>query len=353
MQFNCFLIDVATTCQLKCIMCPRTAFIYELGRRSDMPLETYKKIARYFSHAKFVYFTGWEGEPLLHRDIFAMIKIAKKSRSAGIVTNGIALTEETSKKLIELDLDFITVSMAGATKETHEKIRAGSDFDRICENVRTLGALRKDFKIKPEVNLSFLMTKGNIEELPGFVELAKNLGADKVTAPNLSYVATPAHNEIKAFSCGAADESFLEKIKEAEAMAKKYKIAFRAYPLSMEEVFICEENPLANVYISSDGYVSPCVYLNFPMESFPRIFCGRNYAVKRTCFGNIAREDLLDIWNKEEYREFRGRYRRRAELLRNIPLDFSNIQKIRERIEKLEEAPLPEVCKTCYKTYGI
>lgn len=350
MQFNCFLIDVATACPLKCVMCPRTAFISEIGRRNDMPLETYKKIARYFSHAKFVYFTGWEGEPLLHKDIFTMVKIAKESCSAGIVTNGIALTEETSRKLIELGLDFITVSMAGAAKETHEKIRARSDFDKICENVRML----LNFKTtKPEVNLSFLMTKTNIKELPGFVELAKNLGADKITAPNLSYVATPLHDEIKAFSCSAVDESFLEKIKEAERTAKKYKIAFRAYPLSTEEVFICEENPLANVYISSDGYVSPCVYLNFPMESFPRIFCGRNYAVKRTCFGNIAREDLLDIWNKEEYKEFRQGYVKRAELLRNISFDFADIQKLKERIEKLKEAPLPEVCKTCYKAYGI
>ncbi len=350
MQFNCFLIDVVTVCQLKCIMCPRTAFIHELGGRDNMPLETYKKIARYFSHAKFVYFTGWEGEPLLHRDIFTMIKIAKESCSVGIVTNGMSLTEETSKKLIELGLDFITVSMAGATKETHEKIRVGSDFDKICENVRVL----LNFKTtKPEVNLSFLMTKGNIKELPGFVELAKNLGADKVTAPNLSYVAAPLHDEIKAFSCSAADESFVKKIKEAEAMAKKYKIAFRAYPLSTEEVFICEENPLANVYISSNGYVSPCVYLNFPMENIPRIFCGRNYAVKRTYFGNIAGEDLFDIWNKEEYKEFRQKYRKRTELLRNISLDFSDIQKLREKIEKLRQAPLPEVCKTCYKAYGI
>lgn len=350
MQFNCILIDVVTVCQLKCVMCPRTAFIHELGRNDNMPLETYKKTARYFSHAKFVYFTGWEGEPLLHKDIFTMIEIAKESCSAGIVTNGVALTEETSRKLIELGLDFITVSMAGATKETHEKIRVGSDFEKICENVRML----LNFKTtKPEVNLSFLMTKENIEELPSFIELAKDLGAKNVTAPNLSYVATPLHDEIKAFSCGTIHKNFLEKIKEAERTAKKYKIAFRAYPLSTEEVFICEENPLANIYISSDGYVSPCVYLNFPMESFPRIFCGRNYAVKRTCFGNIAGEDLFDIWNKEEYKEFRRGHVNRAKMLEHISLDFGDIQKLREKIEKLRQAPLPEVCKTCYKAYGI
>ncbi len=351
--FNCFLIDVVTACQLKCTMCPRTAFIAKLGRHDNMSLEAYKKIAEYFPHAELVYFTGWEGEPLLHKDIFAMVRIAKVFCSVGIVTNGMALTEETSKKLVELGLDYITVSMAGSAKETHERIRVGSEFDKICENVRALSNLKRAFKTKkPEVNLSFLMTKGNIGELPGFIEVAKSMDADRVTAPNLSYVATPLHDSMKAFSCDKTSEN-LDKIKEAEYRAGEHGIAFRAYPLGMEEVFICEEDPLANVYISSDGYVSPCVYLNFPIENIPRIFCGKNYAVKRTYFGNIAREDLFDIWNKEEYKEFRQKYRKRAELLMNIPLDFGDIQKLREKIEKLRDAPLPEVCKTCYKAYGI
>lgn len=343
-----------TACQLKCVMCPRTAFIAKLGRREDMSLEAYKKIAQYFPYTEFVYFTGWEGEPLLHKDVFTMIKMAREALcSVGIVTNGMPLTEETSRRLIELGLDSITVSFAGATRETHEGIRIGSDFDKICKNVRALSNLKGAFKTKkPEVNLSFLMTKGNIAELPLFIGVARELGADRVTAPNLSYVATPLHDDIKAFSCDRINEGFLSKIKEAEDKAGEHGIAFQAYPLVMEEVLMCEENPLANIYISSDGFVSPCVYLNFPLENIPRIFCGKNYMIKRTCFGDIAREDLFDIWNKGEYREFRQRYRRRAELFRDVSFDFG-LQKIEEKMKRLREVPLPEVCRTCYKAYGI
>lgn len=130
--FNYFLIDVVTACQLKCIMCPRTVFIAKLGRHDNMSLEAYKKIAKYFQHAELVYFTGWEGEPLLHKDIFAMVRIAKVFCSVGIVNNGVALTEEASRRLIELGLDYITVSMAGAAKETHERIRVGSELIRFA-----------------------------------------------------------------------------------------------------------------------------------------------------------------------------------------------------------------------------
>ncbi|MDI6655147.1 MAG: radical SAM protein, partial [Candidatus Hydrothermarchaeota archaeon] len=77
-----------------------------------------------------------------------MIEMAKAFCSVGIVTNGMTLTEETSRRLIELGLDFITVSMAGAAKETHERIRIGSDFDKICENVRTLSNLKGASKTK-------------------------------------------------------------------------------------------------------------------------------------------------------------------------------------------------------------
>ncbi|MGD9008093.1 MAG: hypothetical protein PVG41_09235 [Desulfobacteraceae bacterium] len=53
------------------------------------------------------------------------------------------LNEVKAKALIEAGIDWICVSMDGATAEMYNKIRRGSDFERVCRNVAALDRLRK------------------------------------------------------------------------------------------------------------------------------------------------------------------------------------------------------------------
>lgn len=317
-----------------------------------MPFETFEKISQYFTHAKWVYLSGW-GEPLLNKRIFDMVRLAKDSGcSTGFTTNGMLLTEKTCGRLVELELDILGISIAGATMKTHEAIRVGSNFSRLATNIKVLSNLKDSLRSeKPEILILFLMTKQNVGQLPLALNLARDLGANRLVATNVAYVAAPLHDEIKTFSCGKPDERFLDKIKEAEQSASELKIAFRSNSLEMKEVLVCEEDPVNNLYLSCDGYVSPCVYLNPPTEKIPRIFCGAFHSIPRTYFGNINQADLLEIWNKEDYRSFRERFKRRSAILEGI-LGFNS--NILERMDEwMKTNTLPEVCKTCYKAYGI
>jgi len=332
-------------------MCPRTA-LADQWKSMDMPLETFEKISQYFTHTELVYLSGW-GEPLLNKKIFDMIKLAKDSGCiAGFTTNGMLLTEKTSEILIELDLDILSISIAGATKNTYEAIRVRSNFDRLAKNTKALSNLKESFDTeRPKILLLLLMTKQNIGELPFAVKLAGDLGANELVATNLTYVATPLHDEIRTFSCKTENKSFIDKIHEAEQKAKELGITFRSYPQVVEEVLVCEEDPLNNVYISSDGYVSPCVYLNPPIENIPRIFCGDNHTIQRRHFGNINKNNLLEIWRKEDYQSFREKFKMRAALLREaLTFDFDTL---RTTDEWMKINTLPEVCTKCYKAYGI
>lgn len=350
-SFNCIQIEPSSSCSLKCVMCPRTA-LGEKWKSMDMPFETFEKISRNFSYMRWVYFSGW-GETLLNARIFDMIKLAKDCAcSVGLTTNGMLLTEQISKKLIELGVDIVCVSIAGATRKTHEEIRVGSEFTRLTQNIRALGNLKESVKTKkPKVMLLFLMTRQNINELPLAVELAEDLGADELVGTNLSYVTTTRHDEIKAFSCQTADESLMDKIEKAEQKAKELGVGFRSFPLQTEEVLVCEEDPLNNIYVSCDGYVSPCVYLNPPVREIPRIFLGSKEIIPRTYFGNVTDRDLFEIWEEKAYRLFREKFKKRLALREEI-LEF-NISAYRKIANKMRVNPLPEVCETCYKAYGI
>lgn len=357
-----FQIEPTSRCQLKCIMCPRTIFTDEWVN-GDMPLSVYKKISSYFHLVDDIHIQGW-GEPLLHPEIFEMIKIAKAENcKTSLTTNGVLLTPNISEKLIKEKVDIVVISIAGATMEVHESIRCGSHFTQVINNIKTLSDLKvktgaKDLKLV----LSFLMTEKNVKELPEAIRLAKDLGINQFVATNLDYTPTQAQDAIKAFSCDKAAPDFKNYIETAGKIAEKLKITFRSYPIEMEEVVMCEMNPLQIAFISFDGYISPCVYLNMTMKNFiTRIFCGEPYQLQRLCFGNIAEKDFMEIWESDAYRDFRKIYNNRLNLINRAYSDikfstggFKEIENIEKSMKsKLSEYPLPQVCRTCYKAYDI
>jgi MoaA/NifB/PqqE/SkfB family radical SAM enzyme len=68
----------------------------------------------------------------------------------------------------------------------------------------------------------------------------------------------------------------------------------------------CEANPLKILFISCDGWVSPCTYMGLAGRTdIPRRFDGQSLIVPRLRFGNVLEQDLLDIWNSPAYRAFR------------------------------------------------
>ena len=150
-------------------------------------------------------------------------------------------------------------------------------------------------------------------------------------------------------------------MEEALRAAEKAKIVLRVYPLEMEELLMCEMNPLKIVFMSHDGCVSPCVYVNLPKKGLiPRLFCGMHHEIDRQCFGNIGEDDFLHIWEGKEYKKFRDSYVRRMALNKSVFDILGDVQSARNamaELEKLEgvlrEIPLPTVCRTCYKAYNI
>jgi len=357
--FIAFQIEPTTRCQLKCVMCPKTVYTDD-WLTGDMPLSVYEKISRYFHLIQRVHLQGW-GEPLLHPNLFDMIQIANSENClTSLTTNGALLAQDMSEELIRKGVDTVAISIAGAMRETHENIRRGSHFDHLIGNIKTLANLKFKMRSKtPLIVLSFLMTKTNIEELPEAVSLAKDIGINEVVATNLDYVPKKAQDDMKIFSCNKADINFKNYIHTAEKRAHQLKMPFRNYPLELEEVIVCEMNPLHIVSLSFDGCISPCIYLNIPSRGLiSRIFCGKHYEIERQCFGNLEESDFMEIWTGTPYENFRKVYQDRLNILKKIYSDiggtFHNLSGVEKSIEsELLENPLPEICRSCYKAYHI
>ncbi len=123
------------------------------------------------------------GEPLLKKDIFEFVKIAKDlGIRVGIFTNGNLLNQDVLEKLKALKLDWIRVGLGGSSYEMSQKAGRLNDtkekFEKILNN------------IKASVEAGFVtgvftpVTKNNYLNIRATAELAKDLGVNYIVFCN-------------------------------------------------------------------------------------------------------------------------------------------------------------------------
>ncbi len=127
-------LEITNKCNLACIMCPRVNMNRPAGL---MDFDLFKAIIdQVKDYMELVYFSGGVGEPTLHPRLFDMLKYCRKSGvRVGISTNASLLDVRMTDCLLQNPSDIILFSLDGATKETHERIRVGSKFEKTIGNV--------------------------------------------------------------------------------------------------------------------------------------------------------------------------------------------------------------------------
>jgi len=243
----------------------------------DMKVEEFKRILAAFPEAIFFHIQG-NGEPLLNREIFTFVKLAKeRGNIVRITTNGTLLDRERVKALLESGLDYLAISIDGATKATFESIRVGADFDNLKEKVRYL-TVRKD-ELKKDLFLSMwvTITESNKDELVELLGLAYELGFDEVRFQC-------AQNYDKRGNLLKSDLSLItdETLKRLDELGKQKGI----YVVLPDEIKDCDWS-FKRVYVDCNGDVTPCCELS---------------AWK---LGNIYKEPFTKIWNSPSYIKFR------------------------------------------------
>lgn len=358
-EYDTFQVEVSTFSSLECQVCARSVFA-EKWVFENMSLETFQRIGVHFPRTRWVSFRGW-GDPLENGNLLEMVRKAKEAEcAAALTTNGHLLTEEYSRQLLRTKPDLIVVSLELATQSLQDSlVRLGSDFKRILDQVRALVELREaSGKKRPRIELSFPMTRLNMGELPTMVPLCAKLGVDEIIFTNLDYLPEERWNILRTFYHESPTQAFQESADEVRRLGKKERIAVQVYPLKAEEVPVCEADPPQKIFFSVDGSISPCQYLRIPKRGeIPRIFMNKEYAVPQIIFGNANQENFPEVWNKELYQAFRKIFegRKRAALNVGQVLDsFSNFRSgMGTQPSPEPPPPLSEVCRTCYKAYGI
>ena len=163
-------IEVTNACNLKCIMCHRQVMTRKVG---FMDFELFRECARQGIEmgAKMIVPFNY-GEALLHPRLTDMVEYIKSRSRETIVkvnTNGMLLAKDYARNLIGAGIDEITFSLEGCTKESHERIAIGSDYNTILANLTDLIDMRKG-NAKPQIRVCMVRMEETESEMKQFVK---------------------------------------------------------------------------------------------------------------------------------------------------------------------------------------
>ena len=295
-----FLIvwNFTNACNLRCIHCYQDA-----RKRMDKELTTQEKlnIIDQMDEMDVPYLAFSGGEPLLARDFYQVAEYAaSKGMYISVATNGTLITEEVARRLKDIGVRYVEVSLDSADPEKHDMFRGVKGYwkkaVRGIENAVGEGLL---------VGLAPTITKLNHKEVDKLYKLAIDLGCGTLYCFNF----------IPVGRARGIEELDLNPVQREEVLRKLYGFLMEdrltALATAPQYVRVCMESGgevfptshyslgkgeaartmakyiggcgagRAYISIEPDGKVTPCVFMKLVV-------------------GDLRKQRLKDIWEKSE-----------------------------------------------------
>lgn len=241
---------VLTACNLTCRHCYINPDQHGRNTLSLPVVESWLEVFAGKNRRSNVIFLG--GEPTLHPELSRMVKKARKLgyESITIDTNGY-LFHDILDKLTPDDVDYISFSLDGRTRQTNDDLRGPGSYEACIAGIRE--AVRRNFN----TSLIFTVSRHNIHELKEMKSLVAELGVDRVFIQVIG---------IRGKSAGAAErlqlskKEWLDAVPRAAADIASLGISV-TYPkvfLDPGEVFECAARVADNYFIFPNGRVYRC-----------------------------------------------------------------------------------------------
>ncbi|MDD5746781.1 MAG: radical SAM protein, partial [Candidatus Omnitrophica bacterium] len=181
------MLEPTSRCNLRCPMCGRTFAGLNRAER-DMSLAEFNVVFNKIK-SNLLAVGFWNlGEPLLNGSLFEMVRVAAREDIFSIVlTNGTLLDQRKSQEVIASGLDYLGISMDGASASSYNKYRLGGDFKTVVGNIKFLIEEKKRRRsLTPFVEIIFLVMKDNEREIEAMIKLAGDLGVNKLSLKKVS-----------------------------------------------------------------------------------------------------------------------------------------------------------------------
>ena len=263
-------------CNSRCVTCD-----YWRHGRADMNLESVTQLLPSLVQLQTRVALISGGEPLLNSE---WADIAQLLRENGLqlwlLTSGLSLAKH-ARRASQL-FHAITVSLDGTDRATYTAIRGLDAFDNVCAGIQAAATLGVP------VSLRVTVQQANFRQLPGFVELARRVGARQISFLAVDVANPHAFGRVDEFRTNLAlraqDLPELEQI--LHGMERDYADDFRSgfiaeSPSRLRRIHqyfaaVCGlgsyppvrcNAPELSAVISAKRQVSPCFFIPGPPEA--------------------------------------------------------------------------------------
>jgi len=259
--------DITYRCNERCVHC-----YLDHDDHGEMTTAEIKHILDELAEAGTFFLTFSGGEVLMRRDFFELLEYARSLMFAvRIKTNAVMIGEAEARRMLELGVDQIQVSIYSHRHEVHDAItKLPGSLRRSVEAIRflTQQGLR--------VTIANVLMTANMYDHAGVQALARELGVQYTLDPTI----TPKMDGDTSILNLRIPGSELSGLFHNESLVGNVEEFCTAPPTPDEDVmegYPCSAGHTL-AYISPYGDVFPCV--QFPLPS-----------------GNVRRQKFLDIWN--------------------------------------------------------
>ncbi|RLI78746.1 radical SAM/SPASM domain-containing protein [Archaeoglobales archaeon] len=186
-------------CNLRCKHCYANA-----GKeRDELSLDEKLDVVDQLDDAGVVAISFSGGEPLLHEHFWNVARhAANKGFHVSVATNGTLITPNVAKKLKEIGVDYVEVSLDASKPEIHDAFRGVKGaFNRTIEGIKNCVEARLD------VGIATTSTKLNLHDIPNIVDLGVKLGVLRIVVFN--FIPTGRGKEIEYLDLDVKEREWL------------------------------------------------------------------------------------------------------------------------------------------------
>jgi len=254
------------------------------------------------------------GEPLtLANDLYALLQRAREHQiKFTIVTNGLLLKPDISRRLIDYGVSRLVVSVESPLPQIHNKIRGKRTFERLMDNLEAFMDLR-GMHTSPKLTINTVLCRPNRNTFIQMIPFCHQLGADEWNALTLNHIGNAYENlENLAISQAEHTEVAIEMgrlLQSPDFDDGRFKVNFTiVYPLVWE--YLCKKYgidlPQPQICCSaaaSLAYISPTGDLHLCDRVMSSGYTGSKLESETMQPVSLLDNSFEDIWNSRQYIE--------------------------------------------------
>jgi coenzyme PQQ biosynthesis protein E len=174
------LAELTYACPLQCAYCSNPLALDEY--REELTTQEWQRVITEAAGLGVLQLHLSGGEPLQRRDIVELVQTASDlGLYTNLITSALGLSERRAEQLRDAGLDHVQISIQADEANLSDRIAGVRSFERKREAAKLVRRLGWP------ITLNVVLHRQNLDHIAGILEMAEEIGADRIELANTQY----------------------------------------------------------------------------------------------------------------------------------------------------------------------